>query len=221
MSKNIRICSISAYATLGSRINLSALSISLKEFYRIDNTFDNTRVRKKHGTLESLTSSRTFFNSLSFRLIFRVNDKTHNLHIRIFTTGTVHIAGASDYDCAVQNAFKLVCGLVSVCHMKEYKDIDVIKEPDLFGLRNIRVAMIHSIYHHSKTIDREKTAQSLRKEGRNVRYDPQLHNAVNVRFTSNNGTFLIFKSGKILVTGCKSLDTCSSEIDNLIGDLVC
>ena len=115
LSKNIRICSISAYATLGSKINLSALSISLKEFYRIDNTFDNTRVRKKHGTLESLTSSHTFFNSLSFRLIFRVNDKTHNLHIRIFTTGTVHIAGASDYNCAVQNAFKLVFGLVSVC----------------------------------------------------------------------------------------------------------
>ena len=219
MAPSIRICSISAYATVGSRLNLSALSILLKELYKIDNTFDNTRVRRKHDSIEALTSSKTFFNSLSFPLIFRTNEKMHNLHVRIFTTGTLHITGASDYEVTIKRAFLMIFGIVSACHMKE-ETLDVIQNVSTFCLKNIRVAMIHSIHHHVKSIDQEKTASALQRIGRNVRYDPKLHNAVNVRFTSNNGTFLIFKSGKILVTGCKNMDICTKELEALIPLLI-
>ena len=230
MSSTIRICSLSAYATLGSRINLSALSILLKELYRIDNCFDNTRVRRKYGSLESLTNSKTFFNSLSFRMNFKTSHvtRTHKLHIRIFTTGTIHIAGASDFDNTMQNAFKLVCGLVAACDARQERrnikendhKVRVVDNADTFGLRDVRVAMIHSIYNHNKCIDREKTAVLLRQNGRTVRYDPNLHNALNVRFRSDNGTFLIFRSGKILVTGSKCLDMCSSELEALVTCLI-
>ena len=219
MAPSIRICSISAYATVGSRLNLSALSILLKELYRIDNSFDNTRVRRKHDSIEALTSSKTFFNSLSFPLSFRTNDRAHNLHVRIFTTGTLHITGASDYEVTIKRAFLLIFGLVSACHMKE-ESLDVVQNVSTFCLKNMRVAMIHSIYHHTRSIDREKTASELQRIGRNVRYDPKLHNAINSRFTDNNGTFLIFKSGKILVTGCKNMDTCTKELEALIHSLI-
>ena len=219
MAPVVRICSISAYATVGSRINLSALSILLKELYRIDNSFDNTRVRRKHDSIEALTSSKTFFNSLSFPLTFRTQDKVHNLHVRIFTTGTLHITGASDYEVTIKNAFLLVFGLISACHLKE-ETLDVIENMSVFCLKNMRVAMIHSIYHHSKSIDREKTASELQRMGRNVRYDSKLHNAINVRFNDNNGTFLIFKSGKIIVTGCKYIDICTKELESLIPLLI-
>ena len=95
--------------------------------------------------------------------------------------------------------------------MKE-ETLDVVQNVSTFRLKNMRVAMIHSIYHHVRSIDREKTASELQRIGRNVRYDPKLHNAINSRFTDNNGTFLIFKSGKILVTGCKNMDTCTKEL---------
>ena len=219
MAPVVRICSISAYATVGSRINLSALSILLKELYRIDNSFDNTRVRRKHDSIEALTSSKTFFNSLSFPLTFRTQYKVHNLHVRIFTTGTLHITGASDYEVTIKNAFLLVFGLISACHLKE-ETLDVIENTSMFCLKNMRVAMIHSIYHHSKSIDREKTASELQRMGRNVRYDSKLHNAINVRFNDNNGTFLIFKSGKIIVTGCKYIDICTKELESLIPLLI-
>ena len=219
MAPSVRICSISAYATVGSRLNLSALSILLKELYRIDNSFDNTRVRRKHDSIEALTSSKTFFNSLSFPLSFRTNDRAHNLHVRIFTTGTLHITGASDYEVTIKRAFLMIFGIVSACHMKE-ETLDIIQNVSTFGLKNIRVAMIHSIHHHIQSIDREKTASELQKMGRNVRYDPKLHNAVNVRFTSDNGTLLIFKSGKILVTGCKNMDICTKELEALIPLLI-
>ena len=213
--KQIKICSISAYATLSSRLNLSALSILLKELYKIDNKFDNTRFRKKHGTVEAITGSRTFFNSLSFKLRFRILNSTHNLHVRIFTTGTVHIAGASDYDVTMKRAFQLICGIVACCH--EYdKHVEIVGNADTFGLRNMRVAMLHTIYNHNKCIDREMLTSILQKHDRNVRYDPDLHNAVNVRFLNNNGAFLIFKSGKILITGCKDMDICANELEQLL-----
>ena len=210
----IRICSISAYATLGSRLNLSALSVLLKELYKVDNSFDNTRFRKKHGSIEALTSSRTFFNSLAFPLRFRTNGKTYNLHFRIFTTGTIHIAGASDND-TVRKGFQLVCGLVA-CWNEYEKEIPIVSDAASFGLKNIRIAMLHTIYYHHKPLDRENVALNLQKQGRNVRYDPSLHNAINVRFTSNDGAFLIFKSGKILITGCKEIDTCKRELETIM-----
>ena len=215
MSSRIRVCSISAYATLGSRINLSALSILLKELYKIDNTFDNTRVRKKHDSVEALTCSRTFFNSLTFPLKFRCNDQLHNLHIHIFTSGTVHIAGASDYEVTTKNAFQCTFGLVASCHAYD-PDVKLIEDTSAFCLRDIRIAMIHSIYNHPTTIDRERTASRIEQTGRNVRYDPVLHNAINVRFTSDDGALLIFKSGKILITGCKQMNTCEYELEQLI-----
>ena len=215
LQNKIKICSISAYATLGSRLNLSALSILLKELYKIDNKFDNTRFRKKHGTGGAITGSRTFFNSLSFKLRFRILNNTHNLHVRIFTTGTIHIAGASDYDVTMKRAFQLICGIVACCH--EYdKHVEIVLHSDSFGLRNIRIAMLHTIYYHEKSIDRELLCTTLQKHNRNVRYDPLLHNAVNVRFLNNNGAFLIFKSGKILITGCKDMNTCSNELEQLL-----
>ena len=198
LQNKIKICSISAYATLGSRLNLSALSILLKELYKIDNKFDNTRFRKKHGTVGAITGSRTFFNSLSFKLRFRILNNTHNLHVRIFTTGTIHIAGASDYDVTMKRAFQLICGIVACCH--EYdKHVEIVLHSDSFGLRNIRIAMLHTIYYHEKSIDRELLCTTLQKHNRNVRYDPLLHNAVNVRFLNNNGDFLFLNLGKFLL----------------------
>ena len=92
MTHDIRICSISAYASLGSRLNLSSLSIILKEVYSVDNTFDNTRVRTKHDSIEALLCSKTFFNSISFPMVFTTTDRVHNLHV----------AGASDFDVTVK-----------------------------------------------------------------------------------------------------------------------
>lgn len=215
---SLQVCSVSAYATVGSRLNLSALSISLKEHYKIDNAFDNTRVRKKHDSIEALTSSKTFFNSLSFYMKFSSNKKSHYLHIRVFTTGTIHITGASDYEETTKRAFVMTYGLIAACHHIE-KDICIVQDISAFGLRQLRVAMLQCLYHHTRVIDREATALNLQHDGRNVRYDPRLHNSINVRFTGNNGAFLIFKSGKILVTGCKRVDTCMMELEKLLPHL--
>ena len=211
----IRVCSISAYASLGSRLNLSALSVMMKELYRIDNRFDNTRVRTKHDSIEALLCSKTFFNSVSFPMIFTTDDRVHNLHFRVFTTGTIHVAGASDFDVTVKRAFMMVCGIVAACHSYNPCSGIVQNETD-FGLRDIRIAMMHTIYEHSSQLDCFNVSVALRNAGYNVRYDPMLHNAVNVRFKNDDGTFLIFRSGKILITGCKRLETCKNELESML-----
>ena len=215
MTHDIRICSISAYASLGSRLNLSSLSIILKEVYSVDNTFDNTRVRTKHDSIEALLCSKTFFNSISFPMVFTTTDRVHNLHFRIFTTGTVHVAGASDYDVTVKRAFMLIYGLVLNCHLYDTHG-GIIQNVKTYELRDLRIAMLHTIYDHSTVIDCVRVSEILRNVGYNVRYDPLLHNAVNVRFTNDDGTFLIFKSGKISITGSKQLDTCRCELAKIL-----
>ena len=241
MERRIKICSISAYASLGSKLNLSALSIMLKELHRIENSFDNTRVRRRHDTIEAMTCvRRTFFNSISFPLRFRTNNnnnnsininsnsdaleyelsersqdsKISNIHVRIFTTGTVHVTGASEYD-VIEKAFLLILGLVMSCHCGD-KEYITIMDTKNYGIHNKRIAMLHALYIHSTAINREQLADKLLRVGRNVRYDAKLHNAVNVRFTSIDGAFLIFSSGKMLVTGCKDIDTCESELELLL-----
>ena len=221
MERRIKICSISAYASLGSKLNLSALSIMLKESHLIDNSFDNTRVRRRHDTVEAVTClRRTFFNSISFALRFRThsenssNPKVSNIHVRIFTTGTVHVTGANDHD-VIEKAFLLVCGLVMSCHCGD-KEYITILDTKSYGIHEKRIAMLHALYIHPTAIDRERLSDRLSRIGRNVRYDPKLHNAVNVRFTSNDGAFLIFSSGKMLVTGCKDIDMCECELEMLL-----
>lgn len=216
MERRIKICSISAYASLGSKLNLSALSIMLKELHVIDNTFDNTRVRRRHDTVEAVTCLRrsTFFNSISFPLRFVDRDRLFNVHVRIFTTGTVHVTGASEHD-VIEKVFLLVCGLVMSCHCGD-KEYITIMDTKNYGIHNKRIAMLHALYIHPTEINREELADKLLRIGRNVRYDPKLHNAVNVRFTSNDGAFLIFSSGKMLVTGCKDIDNCERELQVLL-----
>ena len=216
MERRIRICSISAYASLGSKLNLSALSIMLKELHVIDNSFDNTRVRRRHDTVEAVTClRRTFFNSISFSLRFNNDgERLFNVHVRIFTTGTVHVTGASEHD-VIDRVFLLVCGLVMSCHCGD-KEYIIIMDTKNYGIHNKRIAMLHALYKHPTEIDREKLSDNLLRIGRNVRYDPKLHNAVNVRFTANDGAFLIFSSGKMLVTGCKDIDKCERELELLL-----
>ena len=219
MERRIKICSISAYASLGSKLNLSALSIMLKELHVIDNSFDNTRVRRRHDTVEAVTCLRrsTFFNSISFPLRFVDRDRLFNVHVRIFTTGTVHVTGASEHD-VIEKVFLLVCGLVMSCHCGD-KEYITIMDTKNYGIHNKRIAMLHALYIHPTVINREQLADKLLRIGRNVRYDPKLHNAVNVRFTSNDGAFLIFSSGKMLVTGCKDIDNCERELEILLNSL--
>ena len=225
MERRIKICSISAYASLGSKLNLSALSIMLKELHVIDNSFDNTRVRRRHDTVEAVTCLRrsTFFNSISFPLRFQTHndvlniDSVSNIHVRIFTTGTIHVTGASEHD-VIEKVFLLVCGIVMSCHCGDNEYI-IILDTKNYGIHNKRIAMVHALYVHPTVINREQLADKLLRIGRNVRYDPKLHNAVNVRFTSNDGAFLIFSSGKMLVTGCKDIDNCERELEILLNSI--
>ena len=80
--------------------------------------------------------------------------------------------------------------------------------------------MVNALYVHPTVINCKQLADKLLRIGRNVRYDPKLHNAVNVRFTSNDGAFLIFLSGKMLVTGCKDINNCERELEILL-NLIC
>lgn len=183
-----RIYSRSAYATIGTAVNLSALSILLKEKFGIDNRL-GLRGR----------GSKTFNNSVSFRVLY----KGAKMHAKIFSTGTLHISGPQP----IQNAFEFVANVVLACHaLNEDPDISVLRVPSSFGLKEVRVVMIYSVYHHPQRIDCEKAYALLRSSGMNAMYDIKLHRALNVRLCDREGTFLIFTSGKVIMTGGTSVE---------------
>ena len=218
------------YMSLGSVINLSALSILLKEEFRVDNFFVNALVRRKSNFPRIKT--RTFFNSLSFCFIF----KGHRMHAKIFKTGTVHMSGVVT-DELIGLVTELIHRLVYTCHKHNEQEtyrsdppVAVIESLDTYGIRDIRVVMIHGVYMHPQRINRSLAHSLLKRANMNVKYDPVLHNAVNVRFINEqtrktgDGSFLIFESGKIIITGGHCVQAYEKrfiEIMNILDPVAC
>jgi len=216
------------YMSLGSTLNLSALSILLKEEFRVDNFFDNALVRRKNNFPKLKT--RTFFNSLSFCFMF----KGHRIHTKLFRTGMVHMSGLVTSEL-IDLVTELIHRLVYTCHVKneqEYneKDVHVIETLETYKIQDIRTVMIHGVYAHPRRINRLEAFKLLQAQNFNVKYDPKLHNALNIRFVNDmtgktgDGSFLIFESGKIIITGGRSVEkyeTRFNEIMNVIETIAC
>ena len=90
--------------------------------------------------------------------------------------------------------------------------------------------MIHGVYTHPQRINRSLAHSLLERANMNVKYDPVLHNAVNVRFINEqtrktgDGSFLIFESGKIIITGghcVQAYEKRFMEIMNILDPVAC
>ena len=184
-----RVHSRSAYASVGSAIDLSSFSILLKERFRLDNRLG---VRGQ--------GSKAFSNSVCFGIVF----DGARMHVKVFSTGTLHTSGAHK---DLERAFQFITQLIFTCHVKnDDPSVSVIRSPASFGLRDVRIAMIYSVYQNPARIDCGRAYIILRARGLNAMYDVNLHRALNVRLDGREGTFLIFGSGKVIMTGGTSVD---------------
>jgi TATA-box binding protein (TBP) (component of TFIID and TFIIIB) len=110
------------------------------------------------------------------------------------------------------------------------KDVHVIETLQTYKIQDIRTVMIHGVYAHPRRINRLEAFKLLQAQNFNVKYDPKLHNALNIRFVNDttgktgDGSFLIFESGKIIITGERSVEkyeTRFNEIMNVIETVAC
>lgn len=195
----LKIYTHTAFSSLGSRINLSALSILLKEAFQLTNTYHSSEVRRA----KCVTKRGTFFNAVAMHV--RIGE--NRIHIKFFGTGTVHISGAPTVD-SVSIVFDFVARLVKTCDfLNDDPTVRVIETPERFGLQESHIAMVYGVYTHEAMINRSVAHRLLVDEGYCAMYDAAMHSALNVRFFTGEGTFLVFESGKIIMTGGKSVET--------------
>lgn len=143
-----------------------------------------------------------FSNSISLRF----NVCGSRIHVKVFRTGSVQTAGSPTNEIAVRALGNVHRFITVACESFPL----IVARPEHYRLDDIKTNMIYGVFTHPETVDRELFYEKLRRMSSfwnfSVRYDRSLHNAIIVRFTKGEGTFLIFKSGKIIMTGGTSVD---------------
>lgn len=138
-------------------------------------------------------------------------DAYTNKSVKIFTNGSIQVAGCSDlFDCQrilnqLSFIMKIVLGLT--------ENVPV-EEPS--------VKMINTNFSLNSSVNLHKVIQKLAQSKMfKVTFDPDRYSAVKVKFCPEEGqkqvTASIFRTGKIIVTGAQTLDeiACAYRVLNL------
>jgi len=224
-SQSLAILTMTVCASLNSELNINALTQSLADDFEIKYHYDTSVRRTRYGRPKK---QRVFFNALSFALLYTdMSHRTRSINIKIFHSGNIHIAGCQTAE-HVHYVPELVYRLIYTCHVKHMSraltiEDTVIQTPfSSYRLSNVRVVMLHTCYEIPKhvylytIIVREQFYRYLFKLGHVVRYNSDLHNGIILKIRTI--TFIIFCTGKILITGKGPLqlyETCLNEFLSL------
>lgn len=196
LKTQFHISTMTVLMNLETCIHLESLSFHFTHFWKIP-CYYNNKIRRSR-IKERMKNHRVFFNSVSFYLhIF-----DGKIHVKVFNTGTVHIAGCRT-TCMIRTIPKLIFHLIHYTH--EHFDTCIIKTPSTFSMSNVRVVMMKGDFSLTKmNIDRRNLFNFLfhhDKVNHNVVYEPDRYHGINLKLDQH--TFLIFHTGKIVFVGTK------------------
>lgn len=139
-------------------------------------------------------------------------DAYTNKSIKIFTNGSIQVAGCADlFDCR-----RILKQLSFIMKVVLNVDTEIPVDEPSVKMINTNFSLNSSVNLY-KIIDKLSNSDSKFFQ---VTFDPDRYSAVKVKFTSKAGqkqvTASIFRTGKIIVTGAQTLDeiACAYEILN-------
>jgi TATA-box binding protein (TBP) (component of TFIID and TFIIIB) len=148
--------------------------------------------------LWSLDEDNNFYNGITLKY----EDTYSKKSIKIFPNGSVHVAGCRDlFDCQ-----RVIAQLK--CMFKHYLGLG-----DIIDSESFQIAMINSNFSLNYKVNLMKVAEHFRayKNVFTVSFQPETYSAVKIKFKPFEDenkkpiTASIFSTGKILITGAKTL----------------
>ena len=207
----INISTITITSNLNKKIQLNWLYLGLNKFIDEHKLQEVLRIEYgKHGWYQKdIKKNKFFYNQLTIRCI-DISVKS----IKVFKNGKIQITGlTSIYESdEIRNMIELML-------MNIYDDTVQFEIPNQLHLMNVHVKLtcgkLDLQYIHNYMI---KECNKTKNEWC-IRYDKQIHPALNIKKRTYNNkyiTYLIFTSGNVIISGCKSLDDIESIYDKLI-----
>tara|TARA_Y100000389_G_C17419832_1_gene496067 strand:- start:485 stop:1237 length:753 start_codon:yes stop_codon:yes gene_type:complete len=200
------VCTV--IAETNSEINLFALAnglelseskvqsikyINKKEQYYIDRIYNNTKITEK--------KNKKSFNNQATLSVMTPDGKAIN--VKVFKNGYLQMTGCRDI-----NDGKAVAEILCNCFSSNPQYILQNKK---IQLNRVYIGMINSIFHSNFEISRESLVSVIRdkyeKQIESINFEVTNYQGITLKKKSTQGnvnTFLIFRSGKTLITGGKS-----------------
>ena len=150
-----------------------------------------------------------FYNC--FVLILRINirDKFKEVHVKIFNTGKIEIPGIQD-DETYNNTLSLIIDILK----------GLIKNENLTIPDTSETVLINSNFRCGYYIDREKLYKILKsKYNINATYDSCSYPGIQCKYNidvNHNISFMIFRTGSVLIVGKCEMETLNVVYDFLV-----
>lgn len=196
-----KIATMTAQAKLDTLVDTSKLRDFMDKYNLIDT---NTVTNKK-------TFRNQFTTSLPTLDIWTPGNKCHNVSLKVFNNGRLHITGCNSEDMIrhiISKALSLI--IVSKSHA----------ESTTIRLHHHEILMINTSFDVGKKLCLHNLWQKLLREHNLCStYDLKVYVGINSKFISSNGsqvTMLIFNSGKIILTGPRELNSINEAFKFII-----
>lgn len=208
----INISTITITSNLNTTIELNYLYLGLNKFINQYNLKDVLTVEygKQGWYQKDMKKNKFFYNQLTIRCI-DISIKS----IKIFKNGRIQITGlTSVYES------EEIRTLIELIFKNVYDDPIWFTMPNHIHLMNVHVKLtcdkldLQVIHNYMIT-----KYQTKKKNEWCIRYDKQIHPALNIKnsiYHNKYITYLIFTSGNVIISGCKSIDDIEYIYDQLI-----
>lgn len=207
----INISTITITSNLNKRIELNCLYLGLNKFINQYDLKDVLTVQYgKHGWYQKdMKKNKFFYNQLTIRCT-DISIKS----IKIFKNGRIQITGlTSVYES------EEIRTLIELLFKNVYDDPIRFNMPNRIHLMNVHVKLTCDkldlqLIHNYMIVEYQKK----RNNEWCVRYDKQIHPALNIKniYHDKYVTYLIFTSGNVIISGCKSID----DIEHIYNQLI-
>lgn len=154
-----------------------------------------------------------FKNCIIFKVNFDTDNKIRNIAVNVFKNGMFHVTGSSRVE---------EIEMVIEYFVNKFKELDILCGFSEELVMNVRIRMIMSNFSiKERNLNLNILKDSLERDFTNdiiTKYDTYVHPGLIVKFRvddDNYITFIFFGTGKILITGAKSLDTLNLYYEKL------
>jgi len=188
----VRITTITMTSKIGTDIDIPTFKANFAKHGKI------IKIRNKNskfGGFECKMKDTTFYNQVTINYTDQYSTKS----IKLFPNGSVQVAGCSNLvDCKRVSAY-ISYVIKKVLNLEEAP----VLEPAV-------IQMINTNFSLNCTVNLKKVIAKFEGEQFDVTFDPDKYSAVKVKFEPGPGmkrvTGSIFSTGKVIVTGARSLD---------------
>lgn len=167
---------------------------------------------KRRSKKESKSKTGFGHNSITIVLLNNGNGKfpLKEITVKIFQNGVFHLTGVLDdsYDSSCMN---ILCNeFWNSCSSA------IINKPETYEILKRRVVLMNYTTQLNPliTIPREIFYNTLKREGINVTYNPDVYPGIKIQF-ENKMTVKIFRTGKIILTGITTKEQCKELMNHL------